>query len=114
MRQAILLVSRQLLEEIMPDWRTCADVLWEKTPDLDAIAVPYHAALKLPDNCRIVGIGTWDTFDQNPVAFRVESPDFVEIPDGYAVPEVAALYKDGRFFAWTGKLPDDKTDTANH
>lgn len=101
-RQAVLRVSCDLLS----------------APDVEAIANPYHLALKLPANCRITGISNQIYFYSDEIAFRIESPDFVETEPCNVLPEVVALYMDhgkstiynqhwivesrGYFYCWDG------------
>ena len=99
-RQAVMRVSRQLLEELMPDWKTAAvlrygELIEERlAPDRVAeIAEPYHKALKLPTNCRITGISIGFGFDHDEIGFRIESLDFVETLEGNMLPEVQAVYR---------------------
>ena len=97
-RQAVMKVSRELLEELMPDWQTRArarygDMVDDRLPkDVEAIAGPYHLALKLPANCRITGISADLLFLYDQIAFRIESPDFVETKPGSQLPSVNAVY----------------------
>lgn len=95
-RQAILLVSRQVLEAIMPDWRWHwrRDPVYNYTPP----AAPFYVALKLPENCRITGVSADCAFNKDQIAFRIESPDFVETMEGCTLPEVRAVYQHKHHF----------------
>lgn len=101
-RQAVMKVSRELLEQLMPDFRTAVllrfgDLVVEGqltiADKLKELAVPFHRALKLPANCRITGISHTYVFDRDEIAFRIESPDFVETPFGCVLPEVQEVYQ---------------------
>lgn len=98
-RAAVLRVSLELLEKLLPDWRTVAALRYGElvepclSKDVGKIAAPFHAALKLPRDCYITGISTNAFFDRDEVAFRIESPDFVETSLGCVLPEVQAVYQ---------------------
>lgn len=98
-RQAVMKVSRQLLEQLMPDWETAAQLRYGQMiggrfpADVDVISIPYHMALKLPDSCSITGISSQLHFYSDEIAFRIESPDFVETEHGCRLPEVQAVYQ---------------------
>lgn len=114
-RQAVMMVDRELLERLMPDWETRArsrygDMVDGRLPaDVEAIAAPYHAALKLPANCSITGIAT--NFFMDRVMFRIACLDFVETERGEPLPEVWAVcqsvHEEGKpdwsyFLRWGG------------
>lgn len=126
-RQAILRVSRPLLEALLPDFRTVALLRYGELveprlgPSTDVaaqvatIAAPFHQVLKLPADCRITGIAMHPSlyFDRDEVTFRIESPDFMETPEGGMLPEVQAMYSnvpsiddkdcaEMHFFKWEG------------
>ena len=111
-RQAVLRVSRPLLEALLPDFRTVAllrygelvkprlGMFTDVAAQVAEIAAPFHSALKLPANCRITGISVGHLFDRDEVAFRIESPDFVETLDGGPLPEVQAVYQNKYSFTF--------------
>ena len=134
-RQAVLRVSFELLEQLLPDWQTAAmlrfgDLSCESrlgnSAKIAAIAAPLHKALKLPRNCRITGISHNLHFDQGQIAFRIECPDFRETPVGDTFSEVQAVYENkyefnfgpttevqlksasGYFFRWDGLAVETK------
>lgn len=107
-RQAIMTVSRQLLEDLLPDWWTAVQL-----PHGDLL----KQVLKLPANCQITNISqvaklaanTSVFFYNEQIAIRVECPDFVETPAGALLPEVLAIYqsptglvKESYFLFWDG------------
>lgn len=112
-RKAILRVSRPLLEALLPDFRTVAVLRYGELveprlgPSTDVaaqvieLAAPFHRALKLPASCHIAGISVGYLFDRDEVAFRIESPDFVETPEGGPLPEVTAVYQHRNNFLFT-------------
>lgn len=130
-RQAVMKVSRELLEHLLPDWRTVAMLRYGELVEsrlstsekVHELAAPFYKALKLPLNCKITGISTGrnDWFYQDQIAFRVESPDFKETTYCGRLPEVQAVYQTkhravlhpdgtlvlqkpgGYFLCWTGE-----------
>ena len=104
-RQAIMCVSRHLLEELMPDWQTVAllrygELVEECSSELvrlsdsdkvAELAAPFHQVLKLPSDCWITGISAAHSFRRDEIAFRIASPDFVETPEMVTLPEVRDL-----------------------
>ena len=100
-RQAILCVSRELLESLLPDWQTVAMLRYGslvKSPAdvldrIDVLARPFHQALKLPVDCQITGISQHYRFNQDQIAFRVTSPDFIETMPWNRLPDVEAVYQ---------------------
>ena len=115
-RQAVMRVTFELLEQLLPDWQTAAmlrfgDLSCESrlanSAKIAEIAAPFHKALKLPRNCRITGISHNLHFDQGQIAFRIECPDFRETPMGATFPEVQAVYQRMlEFQAFFEKIPD--------
>lgn len=99
-RQAVLCVGRELLESLLPDWQTVAMLRYGSLtePSLDgidrveALARPFHRALKLPADCQITGISQHYRFNQDQIAFRIASPDFKETLPWNILPEVEAVY----------------------
>ena len=105
-------VHRDLLEQLMPDWQTRArarygDMLDDRLPkDVEAIANPYHLVLKLPADCKITGMSNQIYFYSDEIAFRIESPDFVEVEPGNQLSEVQAVYQRTlEFRALSEKIP---------
>ena len=126
-RQAVVFVDRQLLEELLPGFKTAAllrfgELLLEEllsgfensTERLADLAGPFHMALKLPGNCRITGASSlrsapWPAgisphhrFEYDQVAFRIECPDFVETAPGNMLPIVGAVYQNSLDMRVTG------------
>lgn len=117
-RQALLYVTRELLEHLMPDWRTIAklrygDVLdgceprdWEtlgEIPNSSLIVTrPFREALKLPTNCIINGISYSHRFAYDQITFKIGCSDFVQTTEGGILPEVRAVYNRLGFVRWEG------------
>lgn len=111
-RQAIMLVSRPLLEDLLPNWQTVVklrygDVTEQDRPEaLEDLVKPFHDALQLPANCRITGISASYYFHRDEVAFCLECPDFIETVEGQRVPRVVAVYirtiDTTQFLRWEG------------
>lgn len=119
-RQAVLCVSRELLEQLLSDWKMVAllrfgdlvDSSFSIVEKFAKLAKPYHTSLKLPANCCITGISHTYRFQYDQVAFRIECPDFVETQEACMLPEVQAVYQGslywnngpntGYFLRWGG------------
>lgn len=99
-RQAILKVSRELLEQLLPDFEHVAMLRYGELVNsslstaerVASIVEPFHKALKLPSDCRITGISLHVAFEKDLIAFRIESPDFVETGPWDTYPDVQAIY----------------------
>ena len=100
-RRAIMCVSRQVLEELLPNFEKMALLRYgflleseSSTPEKHAVLTAlFHEALKLPSNCHIVTINTSYRFMYDEVAFLIECPDFVETEEACVMPEVQAVYQ---------------------
>lgn len=102
-RQAVMYVSRSLLESLLPEGKTI-DCVADK---LGAEYAWLAEAMKLPANVRITGVSMALRFVYDQVAIRVECSDFVETLPSNCLPEVQATYKrgvDGKgvFVRWEG------------
>lgn len=98
-RQAIMRVSRELLDDML---RNADDATVAANPSrvLDSVdgkcgAVDYgwlERVLHLPSNAKITGVSTHMDFIRDLVAVRVDCPDFVETHPSEILPTVEPYY----------------------
>ena len=103
-RLGIVYCSVELIARLMPPGTT---VQWldSELGTVKAFGEGYeklHKALKLPANCRITGVSPHVRFANNEIVLRVESPEFVETPEGGTIPTVEAYYNEKGFDRWIG------------
>lgn len=102
-RVAYMIISRQLLENLLPEGKILDCVA-------DKLGVAYEwlvEAMKFPVGTRITGVSMAARFVYDQIMLRIEHPDFIETEEGHQMPEVQANYERDakgtpRFVGWTG------------
>lgn len=77
--------------------------LWRELCGQHANTHEIVKVLSLPNNCKVIAHSYDAYFECSQVAFKLESPDFIETMSGERLPMVSAIYdKDGKFARWEG------------
>lgn len=100
-RQAILRVSRVLLESLLPKGKVI-DTVSDKVGEVDYSWL--KDCMNLPSNCKITGVTTYLYFIYDEIGIRIECEDFVKTSEGCVLPEIRTLCNENGFLQWEGDV----------